>query len=88
MNALQQSSGRPVIKPITLAPVNMREGRVGAFKAKVAVVTTKDSNSPKWSSAKPMKKQENNELSETQKDHPESYHSEWSSHVQIFNLLS
>ena len=47
MNALQQCSGRPVTKPKKLAPVSVREGRVGAFMAKVAVVTAKASNSPK-----------------------------------------
>ena len=35
-----------------------------------------------------MKKQGNNELSETQKEHPESYPSEWSSHVQIFVVFN
>ena len=47
MNALQQSFDRPVTKPKKLAPVSVREGRVGAFMAKVAVVTAKASNSPK-----------------------------------------
>lgn len=56
MNALQQCSGKPVPKPKKLAPVSVREGRVGAFKAKVAVVTTKASNSPKWSDMESVEK--------------------------------
>ena len=47
MNVCQPSLSRPAQRPIALAPVSVREGRVGAFETKVAVVTAKASNSPK-----------------------------------------